>query len=246
MAHTCRESCGVCGFLSPNNLEVMFFWILVNVQLSFTLFQLQEVEGDSYTEFTGANFDCGRNKRLCEVQGNSCDTKPEVDRNEVLLVNNENEATTEAEITASPENEASAEEEENNNDPAFNIEIIDLRQGGEPTAVFTSADVELENAYCGATIITDRWAVSAAHCYDKYGYNDEDEKRRTLRIRVGTPFEESVEVRNVYRHPDYRTRRLYNDVAVLELGRRIEYDFERSCQILSTEHFILTNTSSEG
>merc|ERR1712013_937443 len=72
-----------------------------------------------------------------------------------------------------------------------------------------------------------RWAVSAAHCYDKYGYNDEDEKRRTLRIRVGTQFEESVEVRSVYRHPDYRTRRLYNDVAVLELGRRIEYDFER-------------------
>ena len=212
--------------------------VLVNVQLSFTLFQLQEVEGDSYTEFTGANFDCGRNKRLCEVQGNSCDTKPEVDRNEVLLVDNENEAAPEAEITASPEDEASVEEEdkENNNDPAFNIELVDLRQGGEPTAVFTSADVELENAYCGATIITDRWAVSAAHCYDKYGYNDEDEKRRTLRIRVGTQFEESVEVRNVYRHPDYRTRRLYNDVAVLELGRRIEYDFDRSCQIPSLQN----------
>ena len=94
---------------------------LVNVQLSFTLFQLQEVEGDSYTEFTGSNFDCGRNKRVCEVQGNSCDTRPEVDRNEVLLVKNENETTPEAENTAIPEDEASVEEEENNNDSRYEI-----------------------------------------------------------------------------------------------------------------------------
>ena len=57
-----------------------------------------------------------------------------------------------------------------------------------------------------------------------------------LEVAETVPFEELVEVRNVYRHPDYRTRRLYNDVAVLELGRRIEYDFDRSCQIPSLQN----------
>ena len=117
---------------------------------------------------------------------------------------------------------------ESNND----IGVVDLRQREKPVEVFTSGDV-VENAYCGATIISDRWAVSTAHCYDDQPYSD---KKRTLRIRVGTFFEESVEVRNVYKHPGYTTGRLYNDLAVLELGRRIEYDFERSCRIPSLQN----------
>ena len=83
----------------------------------------------------------------------------------------------------------------------------------------------VEDLFCGGTIIADRWAVSAAHCYDNY---DIEDKKRVVRIRHGTPFEETIEIRKVYRHPDYKNPRLYNDVAVLELGRRIEYDFKRS------------------
>ena len=82
--------------------------------------------------------------------------------------------------------------------------------------------------FCGATIIADRWAVSAAHCYI-------ENKNRVLTTRHGTPFEETVEIRKVYRHPNYKYPRLYNDVAVLELGRRIEYDFKRSNYI---PHFL--------
>jgi len=36
-----------------------------------------------------------------------------------------------------------------------------------------------------------------------------------------------VEIKRVYKHPDYRYPNLYNDVAVLELGRRIEYNFDK-------------------
>ena len=46
-------------------------------------------------------------------------------------------------------------------------------------------------------------------------------------IRDGTPFEEVVEIKRVYKHPNYKYPNLYNDVAVLELGRRIEYDFDK-------------------
>jgi len=49
MAHTCRESCGVCGFLSSANKEE----------------QISE-EGLSYTKLSRSNFDCGRFKPLNE------------------------------------------------------------------------------------------------------------------------------------------------------------------------------------
>ena len=60
MTHTCRESCGVCGFLSPNNKED------------------QEVDGLSYPDFTKSNFDCGRYKPLCEINDEDCNKIEEV------------------------------------------------------------------------------------------------------------------------------------------------------------------------
>ena len=53
MAHTCRESCGVCGFLSPFNTED------------------QEVNGASYSEYKNDNFKCGEFKLLCEINDGS-------------------------------------------------------------------------------------------------------------------------------------------------------------------------------
>ena len=50
MTHTCRESCGVCGFLSPTNKE-------------------DQVVGEkSYTDIKKADFECGVYKRLCEIE----------------------------------------------------------------------------------------------------------------------------------------------------------------------------------
>ena len=57
MAHTCRESCGVCGFLSPFNTED------------------QEVNGASYSEHEDDNFKCGEFNLLCEINGEDCEGK---------------------------------------------------------------------------------------------------------------------------------------------------------------------------
>ena len=46
-------------------------------------------------------------------------------------------------------------------------------------------------------------------------------------FRDGTPFKSLVEIKKVYKHPLYTYPNLYNDVAVVELGRRIEYDFDK-------------------
>ena len=39
MAHTCRESCGVCGFLSPSN-EVEIKNILLSIQVNILILDL--------------------------------------------------------------------------------------------------------------------------------------------------------------------------------------------------------------
>ena len=206
-----------------------------NTLFSNHVFQIQELDGEvSYTEFTGRNFDCGRNKKLCEINDISCDPQQTgaVDSNEVTIkIEDENNVTNDADADASNKigtNDVSVKIEEGNSNAGIDASLVDLRQG------VRGVDV-VEDLFCGGTIIADRWAVSAAHCYDNY---DIEDKKRVVRIRHGTPFEETIEIRKVYRHPDYKNPRLYNDVAVLELGRRIEYDFERSNYIVR-KYYIL-------
>lgn len=37
---------------------------------------------------------------------------------------------------------------------------------------------------------------------------------------------ESIEVRNIYVYPEYEAGSLYNDITLLELGRRVLFDFQ--------------------
>jgi len=152
MAHTCRESCGVCGFLSPTSKEE------------------QEKDGRSYTDFEKDNFECGRYKSLAEI------------------------------------NPANFTANENN-----------------------SSDGNTKDFFCSATLITDRWALGASHCNDDFqvGASIEPKQIRLNTIRTNTPYKESVEVKRIFKHPHYKFTNLYNDIALLELGRRVEYDYDR-------------------
>ena len=189
MAHTCRESCGVCGFLSPTNKET------------------QRNGVHSYSDFTADNFHCGRSKLLCEINGEDCDAVRE-------------EATTEKPTTTTTAT-----------DNGIGADLVDLRSTeleiwGPDSFRSNSATGEV---FCGATVVADRWAVAASHCYDdfKNGVTDEPRKVRTTFIRDQTNHTEFVEIKRVYRHPNYKYPIFYDDVAVLELGRRIEYDFDK-------------------
>ena len=46
-------------------------------------------------------------------------------------------------------------------------------------------------------------------------------------IRDNTRYKSVVEIKKVYRHPLYKAPSLYNDLAIGEFGRRLEYDFDK-------------------
>lgn len=150
MAHMCRESCGVCGFLSAGNNE-------------------DQVKNDhSYTDFSKQDFHCGQFDLLSEINGKAEDKQSANQKNE------------------------------HNN-----------------------------NVFCGATMISDRWAVTAAHCYenDMNIFTGGQRQVRVNTIRQNTENKEIIEIKRRFLHPLYTSPSLYNDIAVLELGRRVEYDF---------------------
>ena len=78
-------------------------------------------------------------------------------------------------------------------------------------------------------MIADRWALTAAHCFDdfKNGLSDVPKRSNVITIRDNTNNLELVEVRRVYKHPNYEYPILYNDIALVELGRRVEYNYEK-------------------
>jgi len=192
MAHTCRESCGVCGFLAPENKEE------------------QVKDGKSYTDFTKDNFECGRYKLLCEINGEDCGIEKETPTGEdceVEILNTSGETPSEP-----------LEEDD------FSANDIDLRTDD----VFFSTDGKTEEFFCGATMISDRWVVAASHCYDDFGASASTGPKqvRINTIRDNTANKELVGIKRVFKHPLYKYPNLYNDIALLELGRRVEYDYD--------------------
>jgi len=67
--------------------------------------------------------------------------------------------------------------------------------------------------------------VAAAHCFDDFKEGPREINVNTL--RDNTEHREVIEIKRVYQHPKYHFPELYDDIAVMELGRRIVYDYEK-------------------
>ena len=89
---------------------------------------------------------------------------------------------------------------------------------------------------CGFTAITDRVLVTAAHCVVIGGqggrYDDLNENLNDIFFRQdyfanndGTAYFDIIPFRRSFVHP-YFEFSAYNDIAIIELGKRIEYDMD--------------------
>jgi len=75
---------------------------------------------------------------------------------------------------------------------------------------------------CTSVVISDRFVITAAHCVEgvlKPGQN------RKITIRDDTAFKETFEVRRLWKFPKFDGTSYY-DIAVIELERRILYDWD--------------------
>ena len=93
----------------------------------------QEVGGASYTNLKDSNFDCGRYKTYCEIQG---------------------DCTSE--------------------------DLSQFRKGPPKNVTFGGWGYEnVTTDGCSTTLINDRFAISAAHCYKDFGKNTYGKRIKT-------------------------------------------------------------------
>ena len=138
MTHTCRESCGVCGFLSPSSKVTNTHQICIRWGFLLTYFSVQEEQissGKSYSDFSQSNFDCGRYKLLADINGN-VNTDPVSNQDSI------------------DENVQEFIEEEDEEDA-----VLELREDNpvDDDFVFYFTNENKGDYFCGATQINDRY-----------------------------------------------------------------------------------------
>jgi secreted trypsin-like serine protease len=83
-----------------------------------------------------------------------------------------------------------------------------------------------ETPFCGATVIRDRWLISAAHCFE------DEVKPCRFTVRVGATdwltdpenLSQDSGVEAIYRHPKYDAETHANDIALIKLSSPLSLD----------------------
>ncbi len=112
---------------------------------------------------------------------------------------------------------------------------------GKSVEIAVKENAELnQSSSCGASLIADKWLLTAAHCVEDGGEN--------LHVNIGAHdlslgADNAIKVRSIYIHPDYNTPSLLeNDIALIELDTRFSIAPIKIASLADSEMLALQNS----
>jgi len=102
--------------------------------------------------------------------------------------------------------------------------------------------------FCGGAIINDLWVITASHCMD-------GETPAILSVVIGdhtrneaNAVRQTLDVASIFMHPDYNSRTLVNDVALVKLTAPIQFtpDLQPICAPEGTDQYVYRKTECAG
>lgn len=113
----------------------------------------------------------------------------------------------------------------------------DARIGAHPWQVLLK-HVKTDDAFCGGSLISHRWVLTAAHCFKQYSRHDVRVVLGKQSLVTRDDNEITLSIKKLVIHPDFDNRTLNNDIALLELRAAIQYSARFSPICLGDAQFI--------
>ncbi|XP_075555293.1 uncharacterized protein LOC142587861 isoform X1 [Dermacentor variabilis] len=113
----------------------------------------------------------------------------------------------------------------------------DAKIGAHPWQILLK-HAKTDDAFCGGSLISHRWVLTAAHCFKQYSRHDVLVVLGKHSLVYREDHEIVLSIRRLLVHPEFDNRTLDNDIALIELRAAIQYSSRLSPICLGDSQFI--------